>query len=249
MAEGGVLMTREQYAELLAEASFREAALMERGLLIWGEKHVPHWREHGRDEQWIRQRIKLAQSTRSLHRAMRQRGWSIMEIFEELRKMYIESTELYDAALADEEKSPGPLRYRGNTGDLRLRYTLRVLLYETDKLVYNELCRLYEQTDNPEAVFAEKPNTRVIRDLSCVEDLELMLSLSSYTLRLYLALEQLPDDDLMPLIHAEGERLRAHFIEQHGYAPEDSAVPYIPVTLDGPQDYEEYRARECPRSS
>ena len=49
--------------------------------------------------------------------------------------------ELYDLARERERLHPGLLRYRGNTGDLRQRYTLRVLIYETDKLAYEKFCR------------------------------------------------------------------------------------------------------------
>jgi hypothetical protein len=42
------------------------------------------------------------------------------------------------------------------------------------------------------------------------------------------------------------EQLRAIFIVTHGYRPEDSTTPYVPVTIDGPQDHDAYYAREYP---
>ncbi len=241
------LVTREQYVEMLVEASFREAAEMEKGLLPWSEKHVPEWRAQGYDELWVRQRIKMAQSTRSLHRTLKQQGRTLLEIREELRKMYADCPELYDLALAHERLHPGLLRYRGNTGDLRLRYTLRVLLYESDKLVYEQLRRARGlPAPDPEAAFVEQSGVRVIRDLSNVEELELMLAMSKYTLHLVTTVEHLPDDEIASLIKAEGERLRACFLTQHGYLPEDSATPYVPVSVDGPQDHGAYYAKEYP---
>jgi hypothetical protein len=242
-------VTREQYAEMLVEASFREAAEMEEGLLAWSEKHAPIWRAEGYDEAWIRQRISMAQSTCSLHRTLKQQGRTLPEIREELRTMYENAPELYDLAIARERLHPGLLRYRGNTSDLRLRYTLRVLLYEADKLAYEQLRRLRGlPVPDPEKAFVEPENRRVIRDLSNVEELELLLAMSRSMLHLFTTSAQCTDDELASLIKAEGERLRANFIAQHGYPPEESATPYIPVTIDGPQDHEEYYAKEYPDS-
>jgi len=245
MEEDNTLITREQYVEMLIDASCREASEIEKGLLAWSEQHAPTWRAQDYDEMWIRQRIRMAQSTRSLHRTLKQQGRTMLEIREELRKMYEDSPELYDLALTRERLDPGLLRYRGNTGDLRLRYTLRVLLYESDKLVYAQLCRARGLPDpDSETAFVEQSSVRVIRDLSTVEDLKMMLAMSKYTLQLVTASEQLADDEIASLIKAEGEQLRARFLARHGYPPEDSATPYVPVTIDGPQDHDAYYARE-----
>lgn len=127
--------------------------------------------------------------------------------------------------------------------------TIAVLLYEADKLAYEQLRRLRGlPVPDPEKAFVEQENTRVIRDLSNVEELELLLAMSKSMLRLFTASAQRTDDELASLIKAEGERLRANFIVQHGYAPEESATPYIPVTIDGPQDHGEYYAKEYPDS-
>jgi len=40
--------------------------------------------------------------------------------------------------------------------------------------------------------------------------------------------------------------VRATFIATHGYRPEDSTTPYVPVTIDGPQDHHAYYAKEYP---
>jgi len=47
-------------------------------------------------------------------------------------------------------------------------------------------------------------------------------------------------------MEAHGKQLRATFIAKHGYRPEDSTTPYVPVTIDGPQDHDAYYAKEYP---
>src|SRR5437773_1042206 len=76
----------------------------------------------------------MAQITRGLHRKLKEQGFTMVEIRDELRKAYADHPELYELARERERLHPGLLRYRGNTGDLRQRYTLRVMIYETDKL-------------------------------------------------------------------------------------------------------------------
>ena len=237
MEEDTNLVTRAQYVEMLIDASCRDASEMESGFLSWPERHVPFWR----------QRIEMAQSTRGLHRTLKQQGRTMLEIREELRKMYADAPELYDLARARERLHPGLLRYRGNTCDLRQRYTLRVLIYETDKLAYGQFCRWSGlPVPGPESVFCEQPDAvRVVRDLSTVEELELMLAMSRYALHLFDAPEHLAKDQIAPLMEAHGKRLRAIFIAMHGYPPEDSAIPYVPVTI-GPQDHDAYTAKEYP---
>jgi hypothetical protein len=134
-------MTGEQYVEMLIEASCWEASEMESGFLSWCQRHVPTWRRQGYDETWIRQRIETAQTARGLQRTLREQSLPMLEIREELRKAYAAPPELYDLAREREPFHPGLLHYRGNTGDLRQRYTLRVLLYDTDKLTYEKFCR------------------------------------------------------------------------------------------------------------
>jgi hypothetical protein len=89
MEEHATRVTREQYREMLIDASCWEASEMESGFLSWCERHVPIWRKLGYDETWIRQRIETAQSTRSLHRTLKEQGLTMLEIREELRKMYV----------------------------------------------------------------------------------------------------------------------------------------------------------------
>lgn len=142
---------------------------------------------HGDMETWIRQRIETAQSTRSFHRTLKEQDLTMLEIREEFRKTYAEYPELYELARERERLHPGFLRYRGNTSDFRQRYTLRVMLYETEKLVYEKFCRWSGlPRPNPDVPFCEQPNSmRVVRDLSTVEELELMLALSRYMLSLF----------------------------------------------------------------
>jgi hypothetical protein len=221
---------------------------MESGFLSWCERHVPTWRKLGYDETWIRQRIEAAQITRGLHRELKQKGLTILEIRGELRKAYAAYPELYDLARDRERSHPGLLRYRGNTGDLRQRYTLRVLLYETDKLTYEKFCRWGGlPMPDPESIFREQPDSvRVVRDLSTVEELEQALALSQHALHLLDAPESLTKDQLASLMEVHGKQLRATFIARYGYPPEDSTTPYVPVTLEGPQAHAAYYAKEYP---
>ena len=171
-----------------------------------------------------------------------------LEMRDELRKAYAARPELYDLARERERLQPGLLRYRGNTGDLRRRYTLRVMIYDTEKLTYEKFCRWSGlPAPGPESVFLEQPDTvRVVRDLSTVEELELMLAMCRYARHLFDAPENLTKDQLAPLMEAHGKQLRAAFIATHGYRPGDSATPYVPVTIDGPQDHDAYYAKEYP---
>ncbi len=248
MEDDATLVTREQYIEMLIDASFRDASEMESGFTSWCERHVPTWRKQEYDETWIRQRIETAQINRGLHRKLKEQGLTMLEIRDALRKAYADYPELYDLAIERERIQPGPLRYRGNTGDLRQRYTLRVLIYETDKLAYEKFCRWSGlPVPSPDMIFFEQPDTvRVVRDLSTVEELEMMLALSRYALQLFDTPENLTQDQIAPLMEAHGKQLRATFIAKHGYRPEDSTTPYVPVTIDGPQDHDAYYAKEYP---
>ena len=248
MEEDVTLVSREQYLEMLVEASCWEASELESGFTSWCQRHVPIWREQGCDETWIRQRIETAQSTRGLQRTLKEQGWTMLEIREELRKKYAEHPELYDLARARAHLHPDLLRYRGNTGDLRQRYTLRVMIYEADKRAYEKFCRWSDlPVPGPESVFFEQPDTiRVVRDLSTVEELELALAMSSYALHLLDAPEHLTNDQITSLMEAHGKKLRATFLAKHGYRPEDSTTPYVPVTIAGPQDHDAYFAKEYP---
>ncbi|HEU5374074.1 MAG TPA: hypothetical protein VFV38_01420 [Ktedonobacteraceae bacterium] len=98
---------------------------------------------------------------------------------------------------------------------------------------------------SPDTVFFEQPDSiRVVRDLSTVEELELALAMSRCTLQLFDALEKRTNDQISALMEVYGKQLRAAFIAKHGYLPEDSATPYVPVTIDGPQDHNAYYAKE-----
>src|SRR5579872_1465691 len=141
MEEDATLVTREQYVEMLIDASCRDASEMEAGFLSWCERHVPTWRKLGHDETWIRLPIEMAQRTRGLHRTLTEHGLTLLDIREELRKTYADAAELYDLARARERHHPCHLRDGGNTGDRRQRYALRVLLYDTEKLAYEQFCR------------------------------------------------------------------------------------------------------------
>ena len=152
-------------------------------------------------------------------------------------------------AVERERLHPSLLRCRGNTSDLRQRYTLRVLVYETDKLAYEKFCLWSDQpVPSSESIFYEQPDSiRVVRDLSTVEELEMALAMSRYMLQLLGAPEKLTQDQIPLLMETYGKHLRTTFIAKHGYQPEDSATPYVPVTIDGPQDHDAYYAKEYPQ--
>lgn len=96
-------------------------------------------------------------------------------------------------------------------------------------------------------MFFEQPDyVRVVRDLSTVEELELMLAMCRYTLQLFDTPEYMTGDQLALLLETHDRQLRATFIAKYGYQPEDSATPYVPVTIDGPQDHDAYYAKEYP---
>ena len=190
----------------------------------------------------------MTQITRDLHRKLKEQGLTMLEIRDELCKAYADHPELYDLAVERERLHPGLLRYRGNTSDLRQRYTLRVMVYEADKLAYEKFCSWIGQpVPSPDSVFFEQSDSvRVVRDLSTVEELEVALAMSRYTLQLFEAPEKLTQDQISLLMETYGKQLRAIFIAKHGYQPEDSITPYVPVTVDGPQDHDAYYAKEYP---
>jgi hypothetical protein len=112
---------------------------------------------------------------------------------------------------------------------------LRVLVYESDKIAFKQFCRWSGQSvPSPDSVFSEQPDSlRVVRDLSTVEELEMALTMSRYTLQLLEVPEKLTQDQICLLMETYGRHLRATFIAKHRYQPEDSRTPYVPVTVDG----------------
>lgn len=238
------LVTREQYVEMLIDASFQDASEMELGFWSWCQKHASVWREMGHDESWIRQRIESAQITRTVHRRLKEQRLSMLEIREALRQSYADYPQLYDLAVEREHLHPGPLQYRGDAYDLRARYTLRVMVYEADKRAYELLCHWHsQQVPSPEEAFSEQPHHARIRDLSTVEGLQQSLALCQYLIQLFEGPEKLTSDQITSLMYTQGQQLRVAFIAKYGYSPEDSAVPYIPITIEGPQDHDVYYAR------
>ena len=100
---------------------------------------------------------------------------------------------------------------------------------------------------SPDSIFFEQPDSvRVVRDLSTVEELEMALAISRYTLQLLETPEKLTQEQISLLLETYGKHLRATFIAEHRYQPEDSITPYVPVTVDGPQDHDAYYAKEYP---
>jgi hypothetical protein len=63
MGDDVTLVTRDQYVEMLIDASLKDAAEIDSGFMGWCERHVPVWREQGYGEMWVRQRIEMEQIT------------------------------------------------------------------------------------------------------------------------------------------------------------------------------------------
>ncbi|HEU5379829.1 MAG TPA: hypothetical protein VFV38_30775, partial [Ktedonobacteraceae bacterium] len=53
-------------------------------------------------------------------------------------------------------------------------------------------------------------------------------------------------DQIAQRMETYGKQLREVFLAKYGYAPEESTTPYVPVTINGPQDHETYYAKEYP---
>lgn len=236
------LVTREQYVEMLIDSSFQDASEMEQGFMSWCQKHTPIWREMGHDEMWIRQRIESARITRHVHHQLKEQGLTMLEIREALRRSYADYPQLYDLAVARERLYPGLLQYRGDAYDLRHRYTLRVLLHEADKRAYAACCRWEDRPEpDPEKGGIEQPEQWCVkRDLSTVEELQQGLALCNYLISLLEVPAKLTSDQITTRMYEHGQRLRDVFIEKYGYLPEESTIPYIPVTIEGPQDHDVY---------
>lgn len=135
----------------------------------------------------------------------------------------------------------------GNTDDLLQRYTLRVLVYEADKLTYQKFCQWGDIPREPDESFHEQPDSvRVVRDLSTVEELQLMLAMTRALGTVFDEPRTETTAEIGKRVKEQGRQLRAQFIATHGYKPEESTTPYVPVTIHGPADHDEYYAREYP---
>jgi hypothetical protein len=111
--EDANLVTREQDIEMLIDASLWDASEMGSSFTSWCERHVPPWHQQGYDETWVRQRIETAQITRGLRRKLKEQGFTMLEIRDELRKTYVDHSELYELARERERIHPGPFAIVG----------------------------------------------------------------------------------------------------------------------------------------
>lgn len=228
-----MLMTQAQYVEVLIDGFLEETALLSKGFAAWSERHVPFWRKHGYGEEWIRERIALAQGSRRLAATFARKHFDQYQIRDALRETYADAHSLYQFALA----RPDQMQYRGNIGDLHLRHALRLAVYAADKQAHHAylLCR-----NAPPQPFREIDNLTHIRDCSTVEELEVMLDLCRHLDLLFSTRPVLSSQVITERAQAYGEQQRLTFFEQYGYYPEDSRTPYTPVTLAGPQDHDAY---------
>jgi hypothetical protein len=148
----------------------------------------------------------------------------------------------YDLILERERDNPHISIIRGDTDDLMQRYTLRVMVFEADKANYERFCR---RAGLPVEEFQENDSIRYIRDFSTVEELELALAMAQHLGRYLDTPEPTTSAEIGGSMQAYGRALRAVFIERHGYKPEESTTPRIPVTINGPVDPDDYRRQHA----
>jgi hypothetical protein len=235
LPKGARRITRDEYVDLLTDSAMQEGDDMAEGFMVWCNKHVPVWRAAGRDEAWIRQRIESARATQSLHETLRQKGFSRAQRRAVFREMYQDMPAMYDLMMERERTEPHLSIIYGTPNDLMQRYTLRVMLYETEKANYERLCRWRDRTPEVES-YTENESMRHIRDLSTVEELEFALALARYLGTLLEAPMRLTAAQIGRRMEQHGQLLRQRFIEKYGYPPEQSTTPRIAVTINGPID-------------
>jgi hypothetical protein len=127
----------------------------------------------------------------------------------------------------------------GVTDDLVQRYTLRVLLHDTEQRCQEAFHRWADLLPEP---FLEPDDVRVVRDLSGVEELQLQLALTNYKLQILEQGHSVTLEELMALIDAWATQARTSFIARNGFSPEEASVPFTPVTTAGPVDHDDYYA-------
>jgi hypothetical protein len=233
--------TRTAYYEGLVDETFRDDAEMREGFMAWAERHVPIWRSQGQDEAWIRLRIESARSCARLCQDMRGAGLTPGQQRKRIREALLASHEvdvdLYQLMLmrtGDQEP-----QHWGVTDDLVRRYTLRVLLHDTEQRCQETFHRW---ADLPPEPFQEPDDVRVVRDLSGVEELQLQLALTNYKLQILEQGHSVTLEELMAQIDAWATQARTSFIARNGFSPEEASVPFTPVTTAWPVDHDDYYA-------
>ncbi len=143
--------------------------------------------------------------------------------------------------IARERTEPHVSIVNGTTEDLLQRYTLRVMVYEANRAAFNAVEEWAGRS--PPRPFAEDPTHTGIRDFSTVEELNLALQLQHFIQLCCEIRPKLTQKQISQRIDVFAKGERAAFIARYGYKPEESTVPRIPVTSEGPVDPEAYRQR------
>ncbi len=131
------------------------------------------------------------------------------------------------------------------THDITQRQTLRIEAFDTAyeaRVAYDEWA---DKPITPKAEFTEDDAMQGICDMSTVEELADVIKRNRYLKVLCATRPKLAPAVIMAKMQAYGEQLRAHFIEQYGYPPEQSTTPTIAVTIDGPMDMDTYVQRNA----
>ena len=92
----------QDYVAALVNQLLNESEAMDDDFNAWLNQSVAKWHELGRDEQWIRIRFELAQSSRKLNRLMKARGLSL----EQRRELLLAS--FTDPPLFPDQSAPEP---------------------------------------------------------------------------------------------------------------------------------------------
>jgi hypothetical protein len=130
-------------------------------------------------------------------------------------------------------------QHYGVTDDLVQRYTLRVLLHDTEQRCQEAFHRW---ADLPPEPFQEPDDIRVVRDLSGVEELQLQLALTNYKLQILQQAQSVTLEELIAAIDGWATQARTSFIARYGFSPEEASVPFTPVTTAGPVDHDDFYA-------
>jgi hypothetical protein len=235
--------SRREYIELLVDAALQDADEMKLGILEWSALHRDVWLEQGRDETWIRLRIESATRWASLIKDLQAERLTPGQIRKAIRQGYEQMAQiepdLYRLMLQRTGQTEPDPTIRGTIYNLPQRYALRVLVFHTNEQSYRAFCQ-WKQLEP--SGYEEGRSERIVYDLSTVEELDYQLSMAQFMITCFEERPRLSNQEISQRISTWGKQARHQFIVTYGYAPEQSTTPFIPVTLDGPQDHDDYMA-------
>lgn len=231
--------TRTAFFEQLVDECLRDVALMRRGFMQWAEEQVPRWEAFGFHEWQRRLRIEVARDAYFLCQELEAAGATPGQIRKRLRALYegfhSDGLDLYQLTLKRTGQAEPP--HHGATDDLIQRHALRVMIASAEAAAMQAYCAWAERTDAPDT-----HSTQMIYDLSGVEELELHLGMLRYEQGCFAQRPRLSNEALEEAFYTWGKAARQEFIRKHGFLPEEATTPFIPVTVEGPVDHDEYYA-------